>query len=188
MHSMNCSIESSCTFILLGLHGGGGGALLTEGLWGQVSTRCDSIGRGGHCALHGTDMWPPRREREVQLPASLGLVLQRLLADVYGMALYRDVHEPVVLQHGLERHRGVQVPNGSHDRTHIHRAPPTRVRENGGRLAPRSTPADIIPNPGHTDVSRPVRTLFRPPHPYNPYAACHAALGDPALPPLLSAG
>ena len=148
MHSMNCSIESSCTFILLGLHGGGGGALLTEGLWGQVSTRCDSIGRGGHCALHGTDMWPPRREREVQLPASLGLVLQRLLADVYGMALYRDVHEPVVLQHGLERHRGVQVPamEATTERTYI--GPPNKGERERWPSCASVNPCRHYPEPG----------------------------------------
>ena len=44
-----------------------GGALLREGLWGRVSTRCNSIGRGGHCALYGTHLWPETKSQLANL-------------------------------------------------------------------------------------------------------------------------
>ena len=39
-----------------------GDALLREGLWGQVSARCNSVGRGGHCALDGTHVRPETKK------------------------------------------------------------------------------------------------------------------------------
>ena len=49
-----------------GLHGG---ALLRGGLWGRVSTHCNSMGLAGHRALYGPHVWPetesPTRKSQV---------------------------------------------------------------------------------------------------------------------------